>query len=466
MKTAKATVGASIFVYDLTASAIASLRRALRYPNPEYRKTRGRDDDIPSHLTAVEELPDGNIRIPRGSILELKTSLRINGIKAVFEDRRSPGNPISVKKVSGLRDYQSEGVEQVRRHLQGMIVLPCGGGKTTLGVGAMAEIGRSTLIIVPTTDLVDQWCATLRDWLGIEASVFGATKHEMGDVTVATSAALAYHGHQDLSRFGFVIFDECHRVAAPTHQALLHRIPARYRLGLTATPHREDGQTKVVQWTFGDVILEKTVPELHKDGWLVLPDIEVVHTRFFFKMPDEPEWKDYAKLNDALSCSSARNLAILNLIIKDRANNHCWLVLCGMIDHCDFLAEQLSEIGFAAKSVTSKLSKGRRKKAIQSLRDGSLQIMVATSLADEGLDIKRLDRVILASPGRAKGQLAQRIGRSMRPLGSKKPIIYDIVDHEVDMLHERWLARRRVYRRLRLKVSECPTLNLFAQATS
>jgi len=459
-----ARVAADITLYDLDPRTIARLRRALRHPNPEYLKAQQcggePDEDIPRSLSAVTEHPDGSVSMPRGAIQEIKMVLRARQLKGAFEDHRSAGKAIKIKSFDGLRDYQAEGANEVRRLLQGTVVLPCGGGKTTLGIGALSGIKRSSLVIAPTIDLVHQWCESLGDLCDIKASVFGAGKHDLGDVTVATKDALTYHKDLDLSRFGVVIVDECHRIPTVTHQALLRRLPARYRLGLTATPEREDGQTKLVDWSFGERLIERSVEELVDGGWLVLPEIEAVFTEFYFEMPDDPGYYHYNKLNDAVSEDPKRMQQIVKLVTAEP--NECWLILSpSRKSLCFALVELLSKAGIPAVAVTSKMAKGKRKKTMDAFRNGEVNVIVATSLADEGLDIRRLNRIVLALPERKRSKTTQRIGRCMRPFGQKRAKVFDLVDHKVDNLYNRWLARRGVFRKLNLEIRECPTLNLF-----
>lgn len=463
MPTVPASVGAEIELRDLDARSIARLRKALRYTNPEYLKARMSGEEepgVPSQISACEELAGGVVRMPRGAIDDINKALRIRRVHPVWEDRRSHGEPLDVTlRGVTLRDYQAEGVELLRRLVQGLIVLPCGGGKTFLGIGAIAELKISSLVVVPTRDLVDQWSTDAQKVLGIKPAIFGTGKHDIGPLTIATQAALAFHKDLDLSRFGFVIYDECHRIPARTGQELLARIPARYRLGLTATPEREDGQSKIVQWSFGATLLEKTVDELVEAGFLVLPRIEAIETNFSYNFPEEPHWCDFSRLTDALANSAPRNQTIVDLVCREPEQT--WLLLSpSRKAHCKFLAKSLRDRGIDALDCTGDTKKKRRREIMDAFRGGGLRVLVATSLADEGLNIKHLSRIILCLPEGAKGRTAQRLGRTMRPEGDA-PIVYDLVDVNVDKLKTRWRNRKSVYRKLGLEIRKCPTLGLF-----
>lgn len=470
MRTVSATVGAEITLRDLDPGVISRLRRALRYPNPEYIKARMRGAAAAEHIEPYKYAcieGQRSITIPRGAVGTVKMILRVQRLRAVWHDKRSCGEPLvtALNLERGLRPYQQQGADAIARFLQGMIVLPCASGKTILGIGAIHQIGRDALVVVPTRDLVEQWGQDIQQILGQQPSIFGAGKKQLGPITIATKDALRYHRDADLSRFGFVVFDECHRIPSRTHQRLLRRIPARYRLGLTATPDRADGTSKLVRYSFGDTLLERSVADMVSGGWLVLPTVEAVYTAFQYNFPEDPKWIDYSDLNNALVRNEKRNEQIVKLVCAEP--HETWLILSPSSKrHCRLLSSALQSKGINAMAVTGDLAKGKRRRALQSLRDGQLQVMCATSLADEGLNIKRLSRVVLALPQSSRTNTSQRLGRTMRPLGSKKPRVFDIVDIEVKKLRSRWQTRKSEYRKLGLEIQQCTTLSLFDTATA
>jgi len=469
MKPVPATVGADIVLSALNARTISRLRKRLRYPNPEWIKANlaGEiDPSIPTHLHAIEELNgDGAVRLPRGAITDIRSTLHLCRIKPEWEDRRTFGSPLDVE-LHGItpRQYQAEGAEQLRRKVQGLIVLPCGGGKTYLGLAAIAAIRVTTLVIVPTRVLVDQWAEDLRKVLHVEPSIFGSGKHQIGPLTVATADALIHHDKLDLSSFGMVIYDECHRVPSRTRMKLMTRLPARYRLGLTATPQREDGQTKLIRWSFGDVLVEKSIQDLVALGYLKLPRVDAIHSSFKYDFPEEPHWLDFDRLNKALIKSAPRNQLIVDTVSSE-PDKHWLLLSPSSKAHPELLAKILRGRGIKAMHITSDTPAAERRWIMGLFKDRHIQAVAATSLADEGLDVQQLSRVLLALPEGAKGRTAQRIGRSMRPYGDA-PIIKDIVDRNVDVLLKRWSKRKTVYRKLGMEIRECPTLGLFPEATA
>src|SRR5690606_7257611 len=143
----------------------------------------------------------------------------------------------------------------------GTLLLPTAAGKTTCALKLVSIYDRPTLILVHTVDLVNQWRDAVREYLGIEPAIYGSGKHnEFGLVTIATLQALhaARRKMPDLSYFDVLLVDECHRIPADTAFTTAMRCPAKIRIGLTATPNREDNrQLRVIACT-GTVTCSRT----------------------------------------------------------------------------------------------------------------------------------------------------------------------------------------------------------------
>jgi superfamily II DNA or RNA helicase len=126
------------------------------------------------------------------------------------------------------------------------------------------------------------------------------------------------------------------------------------------------------------------------------------------------------------------------------------LVLTTRVDHAARLGKAIAARGVSAGTITGRTAKARRKTVLAGLKSGELKCVVATNLADEGLDVPRLSRIVLAFPMRAETATVQRVGRLMRKHEGKRPRLYDIVDGRVSTLVRRWQARARAYRELGL----------------
>jgi len=174
-----------------------------------------------------------------------------------------------------------------------------------------------------------------------------------------------------------------------------------------------------------------------------VPDIHSVETDFTYPYTGA---EDYAPMLAAVASDCARNRLIVEAVIREAQAGHICLVLSGRIDHCERLAEGIAAEGVSAAVLTGEVKRERRKVLLDEARAGKLSVLVATSLADEGLDLPRLSRVFLAYPGRARGRTVQRLGRLMRPHVDKQDAaLFDFVDRKVPILRRHHLERRKLY---------------------
>lgn len=457
----RAIVAGDLCLYDLPLKSYERIIQTFTLSNPKYGMAIAMKRDvsgIPEFIQVAEEHPDGSIRIPRGAVEEAKKALRKDQVTLAFEDCRSRGFGFEVKKNPELRPYQEDGVSQILSHTQGSIVIGCGGGKTRLGIATIGRLARSTLVLVHTVDLLDQWVAGLQELLGLDS--VGTVKEGVEQYRATTVALIQTLidriGHpvsqENWNGFGFCIVDECHHSPATTYQKLLQHIPAKYRLGLTATPEREDRMTKLMDWSFGSRLLEMSANELVNQGYLMRPDLEVVNTDFEFNY-DGPDKKKTAALARSIVEDDERNQLIADIATRDAKAGETVVILSNHRAHCRALGRLCWERGVETAvliSGASKKAKAARQQAIEALRTGELKLAVATSLFDEGVDVERLSRIVLALPQKAKGGTEQRTGRLMRLFKGKNPKLYDIVDPNVEMLERRWRQRKSVYRKLGL----------------
>jgi superfamily II DNA or RNA helicase len=433
---------------QVSAKFVERLRRALSFENPQVRARqrlglRGTSDDS---LCFLDEA-NGQLRLPRGAVHLLRSEAHREGMALVFDDARVlPSERLQVPGVA-LRDYQARAVDALAKVTQGTVVLPCGGGKTRVALGAIARLKTPTLVLVHTLDLAEQWRSELRERLRLEAGLIGAGEASPAQVTVALIQALARWPRAKLEAFlagfGLLILDEAHHVAASTFHDIVDHCPARYRLGLTATPEREDGLTPLLELFLGRRLLVVTHDELVAAGVLTVPSIRTITTGFTYRYRGA---EDYARMLTAVAADAPRNRAIIDAVAAEARAGHTCLVLSGRVEHCEFLAEAVRSSGLTAAALTGGVDRERRKGLLDDARDGRLQVLVATSLADEGLDLPRLSRVFLAFPGRSRGRTIQRLGRLMRPHPSKQTaVLFDFVDKQVPILRRHHLERRKLY---------------------
>lgn len=431
--------------------ALEKLRRNMSFPNPDYAKRQrlGRYlGNTAERIECLMERADGWVEIPRGTVSLLRKRLAESGVAVNFDDHRTLLKAVNFELRTKLRPYQQEAVERMRNGVQGYVVAPCGGGKGIIGSAALAAVRQPTLIIVHTRDLLDQWCEVLRKSLLIEPGVVANGKSRPDIVTVATVQTLAQLGNLNhlAQRFGCVIIDELHHSPSSIFQKVINRLPAHCRFGLTATPYREDGLTPLIDFTFGRRLFEIGHEELMANGFLQKPEVKAVYSAFTF---DYNGPKDYHRCLAALITDTDRNRQIVQLAVDDASDDHTVLVLSNRVEHCRHLAELIRKEGVNAEVMVGAVGKSRRRAILEKFKEGRLPVVVASSLADEGLDVPRLDRIILAFPSRAKARTVQRLGRLMRPHPNKqRAVLFDIVDAAVMPLVRQYRERRKLYAEL------------------
>jgi len=452
MRALRCRVDAGIHVSraDVSHRFVERVLRALSVPNPAFLKLRrlGKATHrVPEYLCFVEER-DGELRIPRGAVDVVRSLAAEEGMALSFEDgRTAPALELEVLPPPSLRGYQQEAVDRLLTRTQGTFILPVGAGKTRTAIAAIARLRTPTLILVGSRDLAAQWRQQVEELLGVQAGRIGGVAMAAAPITIATVQSF---GHRDqdqvdtfLARFGAVILDEAHAIGGRTFHQLLDRCPAKYRLGLTATPVREDGLTPLLGFFFGPSLAEICHEELVQAGVLLRAQVRRLETGFDYPYTGAT---DFGPMLDALVRDGARNAIIGEAVATEVAAGEVCLVLTGRKDHCQILVEGLAVRGVDAAVLTSDVPKSRRSELLDATRAGRMPVLVATSLADEGLDIPRLSRLILAFPGKAKARTIQRLGRILRPHADKRDaVLIDVVDVEVPVLRRHAAARRRAY---------------------
>jgi len=424
------------------------LKRELSFPNPIYlscRRMGRRVKGIPERIECLVERDDGWVELPRGAVLLLRKRLQEGGLSVEFEDRRCSHPAVGLRAKVELRPYQVNVIERMRSGVQGFVVLPCGGGKSIIGTAALAVLDQPTLILVHTLDLLQQWHNTITLIYGFEPGVVTEGCCAPSAITLATVQSLVRLPPVKLdtlaARFGCVLVDEAQHTPASTFQQVLSRLPAKYRFGLTATPYREDGLTPLLSFTLGELLWETTTAQLVAQGFLQIPAVRPIFTDF------SSDSQDYHACMKELIEDPERNELIAGLATREAREGHSVLVLSGRVKHCRKLVRMIREV--PCEVLVGDVKKLDRQKILNNLRSGMLRVVVASTLADEGLDIPRLDRIILAYPGRTRGRTAQRLGRLMRPHPDKQEaILYDLVDLSVPSLARQYQERRRIYRQL------------------
>ncbi len=211
---------------------------------------------INSNGSFVFDLPteDGKYVVDAYKYSEILKYLDVAGVK--YQPLYFP--KLSVEFNGELRDYQMEAVMEFLKHKRGIIALPTGSGKTIIAAAIIAEMKISTLVVVPSQELLFQWRETLRKYLNYVPTLYYADSKDISPLTITTYQSAM---KMDTGLFGFIVFDEVHHLPAEKFRTIAIRAPSPYRLGLSATPERRDGNEFFDEY-FGGVIYRKSFEEL------------------------------------------------------------------------------------------------------------------------------------------------------------------------------------------------------------
>jgi|SRR5215471_1118044 len=368
----------------------------------------------------------------------------------MYEDRRTcpklPKLNFILKLDDVDRDQRYEGqqaaVEAMFDNEQGLIIRPPGTGKTQIALKFIAECETRTLVLVHTKDVFDQWVSyierSIPELKGEVGEIRGPVC-KIGHVTVAMVQTLVNYIEAKpkswWAQFGCLIADEAHHVSAPTWEGVVNTCPARYRFGFTASPTRADGKHPTMKFIIGPVIHRQ------KFSSPVALTVEPIKTDFRFRYRGAFDW---ARLLNALVVDDARNDQIGGVINEEVAAGNSVLVLSRRIEHLERIAERVDG---GCEILTGKRSAKERRQVLADFRSGKLRCLLATQLADEALDVQRLNRVVLTHPGKHEGRLIQQIGRAIRTHPDKQDaVIYDFTDVRVGVLRRQWNERKRAYK--------------------
>jgi DNA excision repair protein ERCC-3 len=318
-----------------------------------------------------------------------------------------------------LRRYQRESVAAFAAAGSGVIVLPCGAGKTLVGIGAMAAVGARTLILVTSTLAARQWRDELLARTGLHPELVGeysGARKEVAPVTIATYQVLVTrrggrHTHLDLlgrEDWGLIVYDEVHLLPAPVFR-MTAEIQARRRLGLTATLVREDGREADVFSLIGPKRYDVPWRDLEAQGWVAAADCVEVRV----DLTDE-ERMDYAVAEPDERYRRAATAASKLPVVASLADAHLAdrvLVIGQYLDQLQVLGGLLD-----APVITGDTPVPERERLFAAFRAGDLRRLVVSKVANFSIDLPEANVAIQVSGTfGSRQEEAQRLGRILRP---------------------------------------------------
>ncbi|NUM36869.1 MAG: DEAD/DEAH box helicase [Candidatus Brocadiae bacterium] len=368
--------------------------------------------------------------------------------------------------------YQEEAIESwVKEGKRGVIVLPTGTGKSFVASLAIARASRSTVVVVPTIDLMQQWYDILKSYFpSTEVGLIGGGYFEPKDFTVITYDSAYRHLENLGNQFGFIIFDECHHLPGETYQMGAQFAIAPYRLGLSATPERLDGSHRLLFDLIGPYVYRKMISEMSGD---YLADYDVIEIKANLSQEEREAYKEHRKnyldfirfqrisLSQGwqqfiIACSQSKegrkaflsylkqkeiaqaSPAKLRILEKLLKRHHKERIL--IFTHDNATAYKIST-QFLVPVITHQTKTKERHEYIMGFNSGKYSILSTSKVLNEGVNIPAANIGIILSGSGSVREHVQRLGRILRKYGDKKALLYEIVTE--DTAEEFVSVRRR-----------------------
>lgn len=453
-----------IQIINPTKEILDFIKKKYTYTNPNYIKKMRMGFSIYKTPKTIKlyEIYDDNIYLPVGCFED------IFRIHPIIEDYRDYTTKVYRNITSNiiLRTYQEPCIKALKKHVNGIFLLPPGTGKTQIALQCASELKQHTLFLTHTRELLNQAKERCETNLACTTSIITEgkcdTKGDMVFATVQTLTKIIEKEEIDQDEFGMIVVDECHHLATNAEsvtmfEKCINYFTARYKIGLTGTLHRSDGLEKTTEKILGSVIYElrkegsEFVGYYENDPIVRVPLINFqVPARVYIKNTqykpsdecfDRSDRIVYTKLISSLATDYDRNLDILDLCSDI---NGYTIIVSDRVDQLIFLQEHLD----SSVRIDSQLKKSKREKLVEDFRKGNYKFLLATySLIAEGFDVPMLENIILATPIKDSRLVIQSIGRCQRPYKGKEIAnVYDFYDN-VSILHNAYKERMKIYKK-------------------
>ena len=415
---------------------------------------------------------DGALRFEAVDYAPVVQWLRDRGVVVEDRARRFEKLALALRVSQRPFPHQREAIDGwIAGQRRGVVVLPTGAGKSYVAVLAIYRTQRSTLVVVPTLDLVSQWWGVLSSAFGCEVGVVGGGYHEVRDLCVATYDSAFLHAERLGNRFGLVVFDECHHLPSESYAFAARACIAPYRLGLTATPERADGRDALLGRLVGPVAYRKEITEL-SGSYLADYDVRSLRvelteaereeydrerqlylafvrsrridfsdprgwTRFVMEAARSPDgrrafraWRRHKEL--ALAASAKMDL-LGRLLHQHRAERTI------VFTQDNATAYQIAR-RFLVPIITHHTRPKERSAILAGLRDGTYGAVVTSKVLNEGVDVPEANVAVVLSGSGSVREHVQRLGRILRHAEGKRAVLYEVVSASTS---EEWVSRRR-----------------------
>lgn len=455
-------------------------RGTLLLRPPESAGASG-DDGAPAGVgPGGHELPGltwdrrvGAWRAPADRYRTLLTALHRSGIEHADEARRYEELELESVLLREPFPHQAEAVDAWwdggRR---GVVVLPTGAGKTYVAQMIIERLARSALVVTPTLDLMQQWYGALATGFDTEVGLVGGGDYDVRPLTVTTYDSAYLHMERLGDRFGLLVFDECHHLPGRSYAFAAEAAIAPFRLGLTATPEREDGGERRYRELIGPVLYRREIGDL-AGRYLADYDTERLTVRL---SPAEREeyrreraiYRDFVARNGVRFGSAGGWARFLMLTSRSDQGRRALLAYRRQKEIAQGSEAKLRQLGrllarhrhdrvlvftsdndtvyrisrrFLVPAITHQTRIKERHRTLQRFNRGDYPFVVTSKVLNEGVDVPAANvGVVLSGTGSVREHV-QRLGRILRRAEGKRALLYEVV--AADTAEESTSERRR-----------------------
>ena len=367
----------------------------------------------------------------------------------------SKGEPININFNGSLFDYQKIIIDKYINHVSmsggGLLDVEPGKGKTVMALNIISKIKKKTLVIVHKTFLMNQWKERIEQFLPDAKVGFIQGKIldiDNKDIVIGMLQTLSTKDFSEeiITQFGLTVYDECHHLSAEVFSQVMIRINTNYILGLSGTMTRKDGLTKVFKWFIGPVV-HKEKSESQE---------EVLIKALYFEDPYNDEYNNvetdfkgnpqYSKMISKICSNENRTSMILNVIQHELKDNYEQQIM--ILAHNKSLIVELFHKAQLFEPSVGLYIGGMKEEQLK--ESENKKIIIATyAMASEGLDIKTLTTLCMATP---KTDVCQSVGRILRSK-HKRPLVIDIVDKH-DIFQRQFNKRKIYYNKKKYKIQK------------
>ena len=375
---------------------------------------------------AQQRLPEDALRAPisdteawvnSDEVATVKRTLYEAGYPVADDRELDTGDALTAELTATLRAYQQAWVDTFLDQQAGVFVGPPGSGKTIAAIAALVAVGGETLILVPSRELAAQWRAALTaesTLTDADVGEYHGGEKNIQPVTIATYQTAGMDRHRQLfdSRgWGLIIYDEVQHIPSPIFRRST-QLQAAHRMGLSATPVREDDKEKEIFTLIGPPIGTDWAA-LFEAGFVAEPEVQIRYV----------PWRDDDAQNAYSSAESqdrhriaAQNPAKIDEIrtLRGQHPDAKTLIFVDYLDQGEAIADAL-DVPF----ISGETAHHERQRQLAAFREGTQQTLVVSRIADEGIDLPNAELAVVASGlGGSRRQGTQRAGRTMRPVGN------------------------------------------------